>query len=120
MAVSFFEFFSCSKRPDAISASGLAASAIQFLLGLGPLGAVLGTALHPAGHALGIQSAADDVVTDAGEVLDTAAADHDHGVLLEGVAHAGNIGSAFVLSANLRHFSWLKLRIRKSSAVIFS
>ena len=45
--------------------------------GLGSLGAVLGAGLAAAGHALGIESAADDVVTDTGEVLDTAAADHD-------------------------------------------
>src|SRR5699024_7552855 len=66
------------------------------LAGLGPLGAVLGTALHTVGNALGIQSAADDVVTNAGRVLNTAAADHDHGVLLQVVANTGNISGHFV------------------------
>ena len=66
------------------------------LLGLGPLGAVLGAGLHTAVDALGVQRAADDVVTNAGQVLDTAAADHDHGVLLQVVAHAGDIGGDLV------------------------
>ena len=66
------------------------------LAGLGPLGAVLGTGLHPAVDALGIQRAADDVVTHTGQVLDTAAADHDHRVLLQVVADTGDIGSDLV------------------------
>ena len=47
------------------------------LAGLGPLGAVLGTGLHTAVDALGIQRTTDDVVTDARQVFDTAATDHD-------------------------------------------
>ena len=66
------------------------------LLALGPLGTVLGTALHTAVDALGIQRTTDDVVTDAGQVLDTAAADHHDGVLLQGVTHAGDVGGDFV------------------------
>ena len=66
------------------------------LLALGPLGTVLGTALHTAVDALGIQRTTDDVVTDTGEVLDTATADHDDGVLLQGVAHAGDVSGDFV------------------------
>ena len=69
---------------------------ILLLAGLGTLGTVLGTSLHTAIHALGIQSAADDVVTHTGKVLDTAAADHDHGVLLQVVADAGDIGGDLV------------------------
>ena len=79
-----------------INLFGKAFSVLQILLLLGTLGAVLGTALHTARNALGIQSTADDVVTDAGEVLDTAAADHDDGVLLQGVTHAGDIGGDLV------------------------
>ena len=37
------------------------------LLALGTLGAVLGARLHTALNALGIQSAADDVVTNTGD-----------------------------------------------------
>ena len=79
-----------------INLFGKAFSVLQILLLLGTLGAVLGTALHTALNTLGIQSTADDVVTDAGEVLDTAAADHDHRVLLQGVADTGDIGGDFV------------------------
>jgi len=68
----------------------------QNLLLLGPLGTVLGTRLHTAIDALGIQSATDNVVTDAREVLDTAATDHDDGVLLQGVTHAGNVGGDLI------------------------
>ena len=43
------------------------------LLSLGTLGTVLGTGLHTILHALSIQSATDDVVTDTGKVLNTTA-----------------------------------------------
>ena len=66
------------------------------LLALGTLGAVLGASLHTAIDTLGIQRTTDDVVTDAGQVLYTAAADHDHGVLLQGVTHAGNVSGDLV------------------------
>ena len=42
---------------------------LLLLAGLGTLGAVLGTGLHTAVDALGLQSAADDVVTHTGKVL---------------------------------------------------
>ena len=69
------------------------------LLALGPLGTVLGTALHTAVDALGIQRTTDDVVTDAGQVLDTAAADHDDGVFLQVVADTGDVSGDFVTIA---------------------
>ena len=62
---------------------------------LGSLGAVLAAALTAAVNALSVEGAADDVVTDAGKVLDTAATDHDDGVLLQVVADAGDIGGTF-------------------------
>ena len=49
-----------------------------------------------AGHALGIERTADDVVTHAGQVLDTAAADQNDGVLLQVVADAGDISGNFI------------------------
>src|SRR5258706_2505376 len=58
---------------------------------LRPLGAVLRTALAAVLDALGIQGAADDVVANAGQILDAAAADHDHGVFLEIVALARDV-----------------------------
>src|SRR5688500_15569589 len=57
----------------------------------GPLGAVLRTALLAVGDAGGVQRAADDVVAHAGEILDAAAADQDHRVLLEVVTLAGDV-----------------------------
>jgi hypothetical protein len=59
--------------------------------GLGTLGSVLGAALHALGDADGVQGAADDVVSDAGEILDAATADEDDGVLLEIVADAWDV-----------------------------
>src|SRR5690606_24037446 len=50
---------------------------------LRPLSPVLRTTLTAVRHALRIEDAADDMITNAGKVLDTAAADHDHGVLLK-------------------------------------
>ena len=66
------------------------------LLALGTLGTVLGARLHTALNALGIQSAADDVVTNTGQVLDTAAADHDHRVLLQRMTDTGDVGGDLV------------------------
>ena len=59
---------------------------------LGALCAIAGTGLHALCNACGIQSAANDVVTDAREILYTAAANENHGVLLQVVADAGDIG----------------------------
>ena len=50
---------------------------LLLLASLGTLCTVLGTGLHTTVDALGIQSAADDVVTDTGKVLNTAAADQN-------------------------------------------
>src|SRR6201996_8939391 len=55
------------------------------------LRAVLRTALLTVLDALGIEDAAENVVTHAGQILDAAAADHDHGVFLEVMALTGNI-----------------------------
>src|SRR5690606_3950649 len=54
----------------------------------GLLGSVLGTPLLAVGDADRVQGTTDDVVTNAGQVLHTAAADEHHGVLLQVVAHA--------------------------------
>ena len=57
------------------------------------LRAVLGAGLHTLGHTGSIQRAADDVITNARQVTDTAAADEHHGVLLQVVADAGDVAS---------------------------
>src|SRR5476649_389186 len=56
------------------------------------LGAIERTALLAVLDTLGVQHAADDVVAHAGKVLDAAAADQHHAVLLQVMAFAGNIG----------------------------
>ena len=61
------------------------------LLGLGPLGSVLGTALHTAIDTLGVQSTTDDVVTHTGKVLHTAATDQYYAMLLQVVADTRNV-----------------------------
>src|SRR3984885_6389619 len=59
------------------------------------LRAVLRTALLTVLDALGIEAAAEDVVAHAGQILDAAAADHDHGVFLKVVAFTGNVTDDF-------------------------
>src|ERR1051325_948792 len=48
-----------------------------------PLGAVFGAALPPFLDALRVMRAADDMIAHAGQVLDAAAADQHHRVLLQ-------------------------------------
>src|SRR5277367_5570379 len=55
------------------------------------LGAVFRPALLAVLDSLGVEHAAQDVVAHAGQVLDPAAADHDHRVLLQVVAFARDI-----------------------------
>jgi soluble P-type ATPase len=43
-----------------------------------------------------VEGAADDVVAHAREILHAAAADEDHGVLLELVAFVGDVGDDFL------------------------
>src|ERR1700742_1690195 len=61
------------------------------------LGAVFGTALPAVLDTLGVENAAQDVVTDAGQVAHAAAADQHHGVLLKVVAFAGDVGDHLAL-----------------------
>src|SRR6185369_13939089 len=59
------------------------------------LGAVLRTALLAVLDALGVEHAAQDVVTHAGQVLDATAADHHHRVLLQVMALAWDVADHF-------------------------
>src|SRR6266542_2900377 len=56
------------------------------------LGAVLGTALFAVGDAGGVERGTDDLVADARQVLDAAAADKHDRVLLQVVALARDVG----------------------------
>src|ERR1700721_3285913 len=55
------------------------------------LGAVFRAALLAVLDALGVQHASQNVVADTGQILDAAATDHDHRMLLQVVALAGDI-----------------------------
>src|SRR6267142_4453676 len=68
--------------PRTSRSSGAAARDIQ-LFGLRPLGSVLGAALLAVLHALRVQRAAHDVIAHPGQILDAAAADQHHRVLLQ-------------------------------------
>src|SRR5207253_2717639 len=52
----------------------------------------LRAALHPSLHADGVQRAADDVIANARQILDAAAANEHERVLLEVVADARDVG----------------------------
>ena len=69
---------------------------LLLLCGFGPLCTVLGAGLHTAGNTLSVEGTADNVVTDTRKVLYTAAANHNHGVLLKVMADAGDISSDFI------------------------
>ena len=68
---------------------------LLLLAGLGTLCTVLGTGLHTVLHTLSIQSTTDDVVTNTGKVLNTAAANQDDRVLLQVMAFTGDISGNF-------------------------
>ena len=68
---------------------------LLLLASLGTLCTVLGTGLHTTLNTLSIQSTTDDVVTNTGKVLNTAAADQNNGVLLQVVADTGNVSGNF-------------------------
>ena len=72
----------CSKAPGRL----------LLLASLRLLRAVLGAGLHTTLNTLRIERTTDDVVTNAGKVLDTAAADQHDRVLLQAVADAGDVG----------------------------
>ena len=65
----------------------------QFSLFLGPFGAILRAGLHAIGNACAVESAADDVVTNARQVFDAAAADHHNRVFLKIMTDTGDVGS---------------------------
>ncbi len=96
-----------------------AAPPAQFLILLRPLGAVLGAALLTVGHALRVEHAADDVIAHAGKVLDAAAADHDHRVLLQIVAFTGDVADDLeaVRQAHLGDLAKCRVRLLRGRGV---
>src|SRR5690349_173892 len=86
---------------------------------LGGLGAVLRAALLAAGHARGVERAADDVIADARQVLHSAAADHDDRVLLQVVADPRDIRGHLepVRQPDPRHFPESGVRLLRRRRV---
>lgn len=64
---------------------------------LGTFCAVFGAGLASLGYACGIERTAHDVITNAGQILHTAASHENGAVLLKVVAFAGNVNNAFLL-----------------------
>src|ERR1700687_761882 len=89
------------------------------LRSLRTLRAVLRTALFTVLDALGIQHAAEDVVAHARQVLDAAAADHDHRVLLKVMAFTRNVANDLeaVGQAHLGHFTKRRVRLLRGRGV---
>src|SRR5580658_9334601 len=79
---------------------------------LRPLGAVFGPALSAVLDALRIEHAAQDVVAHAGQILDAAAADHHHRMLLQVMALARDIADDLetVGQPDLRHLAQRRVR----------
>ena len=82
------------------------------LLGLRTLLTVLGAGLHTTLHTLGVERTADDVVTHAGEVLDTTAANQNDRVLLEVMTDTGDVGGNLVAVRQANTSDLTKCRVR--------
>src|ERR1700754_968159 len=80
---------------------------------------VLGTALLAVLDTLGIENAADDVVTDTRKVLNAAATDHDDGVFLKVVTFAGDVTNDFeaVGQADLGDLTQSRVRLLRRRGV---
>src|SRR5436309_11188582 len=76
------------------------------------LRAILRTALLAVLDALGIEDAAEDVVAHAGQVLDAAATDHDHRVLLKVMAFTRDVADHFEAIGQAHLGDLTKRRVR--------
>src|SRR5918999_1408405 len=80
---------------------------------------VLRAGLLAVGHAGRVERPADDLVADARQVLHPAAADQHHGVLLEVVALAGDVGGDLhaVGEAHASHLAQRRVRLLRGGRV---
>src|SRR5471030_1369421 len=83
------------------------------------LRAVLRTALLTVLDALGIEDAAENMVAHARQILDAAAADHDHGVFLKVMAFTGNVADDFeaIGQAHLGDLAERRVRLLRGRGV---
>ena len=79
---------------------------------LGALCAVLGTALFAVCNALCVQRAANNVVTNTGQVTNTAASDEDYRVLLQVMADTRNIGGCLKTVGKTNSCDFTQCRVR--------
>src|ERR1700756_729751 len=81
--------------------------------------AVLRTALLTVLDALGIEDAAENMITHAGQILDATAADHDHRVLLKVMAFTWNVADDFeaVGQAHLGDLTKRRVRLLRGRGV---
>src|SRR6266542_3715083 len=86
---------------------------------LGPLGAVLRPALATIVDARGVERTADDVITDARQILHTAATNEAHRVLLQVVTLAGDVAGDFhpVGEANTSDLTQSRVRLLRRRGV---
>src|SRR5438093_1143056 len=80
---------------------------------LGSLGSVLRSSLHPSLNSDGVERAADDVIANARQILDAAAANEHQRVLLQVVADTRNVGRHLdaVRQPHARDFSQRGVRL---------
>src|SRR5580658_1650353 len=97
------------------------ASAWHSLLGgpFRPFGSVLRSSLFTVGHPSRVERAAHHVITNARQILHTAAADQHDGVLLQIVADTWNISGYFnpIGQAHTRHFPQCRIRLLGGGSV---
>ena len=84
-----------------------------FFLLLGFLCAVAGTGLHTLGYACRIERPTDDVITNAGQILNSSATNEDRRVLLQIVTFTGNVYGTFLLvgEAHPCNLSYSRVRL---------
>src|SRR5258708_17930757 len=85
----------------------------MFCLFLRTFGAVLGAALPTIADAGAIERPADSVIPDSGQILDAAAADKYHRVLLQIMAFAADLARHFVTvgQADSAHLAQRRIRL---------
>src|SRR5918994_2112874 len=95
-----------------MSIGRLGAGPLRGISALLLLRAVAAAGLLAVLHALGVQRATDDLVTDAGEVLHPAAADEHDRVLLKIVADTGDVGGDLDLAGESHAGDLAQRRVR--------
>src|SRR5579863_6750449 len=94
-------------------------ASISWAVSLRPLRSVLRTPLLAVLHALGIEHAAQDVIAHAGQILDAAAADHHHRMLLQVMAFARDVADHLeaVGQAHLGDLAQRRVRLLRGRGV---